>query len=108
MKKINQNEKKFKMMISGDIIKKLTKKQEIFEWWKYRDSSLYYSLKSIKNENRMPHVIEDAAVPIEKLPELFNIFKKMNKKFKTKSVIYGHIGNGNLHVRLIGERKRHH
>ena len=104
--KLNQNEKKFKMMISGDIIKKLTKKQEILEWWKHRDSSLYYSLKSIKNENRMPHVIEDAAVPIEKLPELFNIFEMMNKKFKTKSVIYGHIGNGNLHVRLIGERKK--
>ena len=103
--KINQNERKLKVMISGKIVKKLTKKQDIFQWWKYRDSSLFYSLKNIKKENRIPHVIEDAAIPIRKLPELFSMLKKINKKFKTKSVVYGHIGNGNLHVRLIGERK---
>ena len=103
--KINQNEKQFKIRISGKIIKKLTKKQDIFKWWKYRDSSLFYSLRSIKKENRIPHVIEDAAVPIEKLPDFFKMLEKINKKFKTKSVIYGHIGNGNLHVRLIGKRK---
>ncbi|RMW38473.1 MAG: FAD-binding oxidoreductase [Nitrosopumilus sp.] len=102
--KINENEKQFKARISGKIVKKLTKKQDIFKWWKYRDSSLFYSLKSIKKESRIPHVIEDAAVPIEKLPVFFKILEKINKKFKTKSVIYGHIGNGNLHVRLIGKR----
>ena len=32
----------------------------------------YIIAKNIKKENRIPHVIEDAAVPIEKLPELFN------------------------------------
>ena len=63
------------------------------------------SLRSIKKESRIPHVIEDAAIPIEKLPEFFKMLEKINKKFKTKSVIYGHIGNGNLHVRLIGKRK---
>jgi len=104
--KINQNTKKIGLIISGKIVKKLTKKQEITQWWKHRDSSLFYSLKSIKKENRIPHVIEDAAVPIEKLPELFSILDKISKKFKTKSIVYGHIGNGNLHVRLIGERKK--
>ncbi len=93
-------------MISGKITKKLTKKQEIYKWWKYRDSSLFFSLRSIKKEKRIPHVIEDAAVPIEKLPEFFKILENINKKFKTKSVVYGHIGNGNLHVRLIGDRKK--
>ena len=87
--KINQNERKFKVMISGKIVKKLTKKQDIFQWWKYRDSSLFYSLKNIKKENRIPHVIEDAAIPIRKLPELFSMLNKINKKFKTKSVVYG-------------------
>ncbi|MFB5632254.1 MAG: FAD-binding oxidoreductase [Nitrosopumilus sp.] len=104
--KINQNEKQFKTMISGKIAKKLTKKEEIYRWWKYRDSSLFFSLRSIKIEKRIPHVIEDAAVPIEKLPQFFKMLEKINKKFKTKSVVYGHIGNGNLHVRLIGDRKK--
>ncbi|RMW34901.1 MAG: FAD-binding oxidoreductase [Nitrosopumilus sp.] len=103
--KISQNEKEFKARITGKIVKKLTKKQDIIKWWKYRDSSLFYSLKSIKSVNRMPHVIEDAAVPIERLSDFFKMQEKINKKFKTKSVIYGHIGNGNLHVRLIGSRK---
>ncbi|AFS80647.1 FAD linked oxidase domain-containing protein [Candidatus Nitrosopumilus koreensis AR1] len=102
--KIIQNERKIKQTISGSMAKKLTKKQEIHKWWKYRDSSLYYSLRSIKKENRIPHVIEDAAVPIEKLPELFSTIENINKKFKTKSIIYGHIGNGNLHIRLIAKR----
>ncbi|KFM19412.1 Glycolate oxidase subunit GlcD protein [Marine Group I thaumarchaeote SCGC AAA799-P11] len=104
--KINQNDKKMKSLISGKIVKKLTKKQDVEQWWKYRDSSLFYSLKNIKKENRIPHVIEDAAVPIERLTELFSILEKISKKFKTKSIVYGHIGNGNLHVRLIGERKK--
>ena len=104
--RISQKEKQFKTRISGKIVKKLTKKQDIFRWWKYRDSSLFYSLRSIKKEDRIPHVIEDAAVPIEKLPNFFQILEKINKKFKTKSVVYGHIGNGNLHVRLIGKRKK--
>ncbi|AJM92719.1 FAD-binding oxidoreductase [Nitrosopumilus piranensis] len=104
--KITLNERKIKSIISGNIVKKLTKKQDIHQWWKYRDSSLFYSLKSIKKENRIPHIIEDAAVPIEKLPKLFLILKKINKKFQTKSVIYGHIGNGNLHVRLISKRRK--
>ncbi|MHA7733683.1 FAD-binding oxidoreductase [Nitrosopumilus sp. S6] len=104
--KINQNNRKIESLISGKIVKKLTKKQDIHQWWKYRDSSLFYSLKSIKKENRIPHVIEDAAVPIERLSELFSILEKISKKFKTKSIVYGHIGNGNLHVRLIGERKK--
>ncbi|QDI88233.1 FAD-binding oxidoreductase [Candidatus Nitrosopumilus sp. SW] len=104
--KTNQNNRKFESIISGKIVKKLTKKQEIHQWWKYRDSSLFYSLKNIKKENRIPHVIEDAAVPIDKLSELFSILEKIRKKFKTKSIVYGHIGNGNLHVRLIGERKK--
>lgn len=104
--KITQNEKKIKQIISGKMAKKLTKKQDIHQWWRYRDLSLFYSLKSIKKENRIPHVIEDAAVPIERLPELFSAISGINRKFKTKSIIYGHIGNGNLHIRLIAKRMK--
>jgi len=77
----------------------------MFQWWKYRDSSLHYSLKSIKKEKRMPHIIEDAAVPLENLEKLFSVLNKINKKYKTRSVVYGHAGNGNIHVRLISDRK---
>jgi len=67
---------------------------------------LHYSLKSIKKEKRIPHVIEDAAVPLENLPKLFSVLNKINKKYKTRSIVYGHAGNGNIHVRLVSDRKK--
>ena len=104
--KIITSEKRLKSIINGKIVKRLIKESEILRWWKFRDSSLHYSLKSIKKEKRMPHTIEDSAIPIENLPKLFVILDKINKKFKTKSITYGHIGNGNIHIRLISSRKR--
>jgi len=104
--KITSNETKLKSMVTGKIAKELQKKQEINQWWKYRDSSLHYSLKSIKKENQIPHVIEDAAVPLKSLPKLFSILDKINKKYNTRSIVYGHAGNGNLHVRLISNSQK--
>jgi len=88
-----------KKVITGNIVKTIKDDSEIQRWWKFRDSSLYYSLKSIKN--KILHVIEDATVPVEHLPELFSIINKINQKFHTKSIAYGHAGNGNIHIRLI-------
>ena len=104
--KINSNEKKIKLIITGKIVNELKRDSDIYRWWKYRDSSLHYSLKAIIKEKRIPHVIEDAAVPLKNLQKLFSIINKINKKYKTRSVLYGHIGNGNIHVRLISDRKR--
>ena len=104
--KIVSSEKRLKQIVNGKIVKKLQTKEKIIEWWRYRDSSLYYSLKSIKKEKRIPHVIEDAAVPLKNLPKVFQILNKINKKYNTKSIVYGHAGNGNVHVRLISNRKK--
>tara|TARA_B100001142_G_scaffold319717_1_gene363594 strand:+ start:721 stop:2163 length:1443 start_codon:yes stop_codon:yes gene_type:complete len=104
--KINTVEKKLKSKNKGKIIQKLTKSTDMYKWWRYRDSSLHYSLKSIRMEMRTPHIIEDAAVPLEKIPNLFSTLKKIEKKYQAKMVIYGHIGNGNMHVRLIMEKNK--
>lgn len=103
---ISSNEKKIKSIITGKIIKKLKKDSDILQWWKYRELSLHYSLKSIKKEKRIPHVIEDAAVPLENLSKLFLVLNKINRKFNTRSILYGHAGNGNIHVRLVSDRKK--
>jgi glycolate oxidase len=104
--KIVTSEKRLKQIVNGKIVKKLQTKEKILEWWRYRDSSLYFSLKSIKKEKQIPHVIEDAAVPLKNLPKLFQILNKINKKYNTKSIVYGHAGNGNVHVRLISNKKK--
>jgi FAD/FMN-containing dehydrogenase len=104
--KIDSSEKKLQSIITKKIIRKLKNDSDISRWWKYRDSSLHYSLKSIKKEWMMPFVIEDAAVPLENLQKLFSVLNKINKKYKTRSIVYGHAGNGNIHVRLVSNRKK--
>ena len=54
----------------------------------------------------MPFVIEDAAVPLENLQKLFSVLNKINKKYKTRSIVYGHAGNGNIHIRLVADKKK--
>jgi len=41
---------------------------------------------------------------LKNLPKIFSLLDKINKKHNTKCIIYGHAGNGNVHVRLIAER----
>ncbi len=103
---IKSSKEKIKSISTGKINQELKKDSEISRWWKYRDSSLHYSLKLLKKQNMIPHVIEDAAVPLEKLPELFVILHKINEKYNTKSITYGHAGNGNIHIRLVSEQKK--
>ncbi|MGY5152299.1 MAG: FAD-binding oxidoreductase [Candidatus Nitrosopumilus sp. bin_6a] len=104
--KIISNVKKINEITTGKIVKKIYTDKNIEKWWRYRDSSLHYSLKSIKKENRIPHVIEDAAVPLKNLPKLFLILNRINEKYNTQSIVYGHAGNGNVHVRLISNRRK--
>ena len=103
---LKNNEKKFEKLTTGKIVKKITIEKEIEKWWKYRDLALSYSLKSIKKENQNPHIIEDATVPLEKLGKLFLVIDKINQEFQTKTIMYGHAGNGNIHVRIISKRQK--
>ena len=103
---LKENEKNFRKLKEGRIVKKITIEKEIEKWWRYRDLALSYSLKSIKNEDRNPHIIEDAAVPLKKLGKLFSVINKINKEFQTKTIMYGHAGDGNIHVRIISSRQK--
>ncbi len=104
--RIQKNRKDFKEIAKERITKEISDKQEIEKWWKYRDLALSFSLKSIKYEDRIPHIIEDATVPLENLGKLFLLIEKINKKFSTKTIMYGHAGNGNIHVRIISNRNK--
>ena len=106
--KIEKSEEEIKLKNSGRIIQKLTTNSDMNKWWRHRDASLHYSLKAIKKERKIPHIIEDAALPLEKIPKLFSILKKIEKKYKVKIISYGHIGNGNIHVRLVMEKNKIH
>jgi len=78
---------------------------EIQKWWGYRNSALAYSLRTIAKGRLTPHIIEDSAVPVADLRKIFEIIDSLNRRFKTRAVVYGHAGDGNLHVRLIAKRR---
>ena len=44
---------------------------------------------------------EDTVVPRAELPELLKVIKDIGKEYGFKSVCYGHVGDGNLHVNIV-------
>ena len=84
----------------------VTDEREISRLWRHRDASLYYSIMAVDKESEelVPHVIEDASVPVESLPVLFSVLQNINKMYDTRTITYGHAGNGNIHVRLISKK----
>ena len=81
----------------------ITDELEIARWWGYRDSALHYSLISIDDDTEevVPHVIEDAVVPLGALPELFASLSRIRRRYGARIVTYGHAGSGNIHARLV-------
>ena len=102
---ITSAKKHIKYFAAGKIKKRTTSEREIRRWWRLRDLSLHYSLKSINLKDRVPQIIEDAAVPVKNLVCLFGIIENINQKFNTDTITYGHAGNGNIHVRLQADRQ---
>lgn len=84
---------------SGALVARTSTEQEAAEWWRHRDLSLSYSTRSTPEDMRTPHVIEDAAVPVARLGELVRLVRGIDRDFGSRSIMYGHAGSGNLHVR---------
>ena len=64
-------------------------------------------LKNIPKNHLIPHIIEDATIPVQNLQFLIPILRKLVKKYKSGFVTYGDIGNGNIHIRLISSNHIH-
>jgi len=48
-------------------------------------------------------VNEDVAVPVSRLPELISGLRALSAKHGIRIVNFGHAGNGNIHVNLLGD-----
>jgi FAD/FMN-containing dehydrogenase len=102
---ILKNRIQMRDFISGKIIKVITKRQEINQWWSFRNLALSYSLRSISKQETMPSLIEDATVSVNRLPLLLDLIESIVYKYHMRAVIYGHAGNGNLHIRPVLKKK---
>ena len=87
--------------ISGKILDSATG-NAAERWWRQRDASLAASLRLAENAS-MPSIIEDAAVPLARLPDLFEAIGELRRSTGGRVFYYGHAGNGNIHVRTATE-----
>jgi glycolate oxidase len=74
--------------------------------WKIREAMLLWIINSLEtSENRFPIFADDIAVPLSQLPDFVLDVQRILKSFKTIAVIYGHAGEGNLHIRPMVSRE---
>jgi len=102
---IQLNRKQIQKITSGRIIKTESNTEKIKKLWSFRNSALAYSLRSITKNETMPTLIEDTVVPVRRLPLLLKMLDMISKKYGLRMIIYGHVGNGNLHIRPILKKK---
>jgi FAD/FMN-containing dehydrogenase len=75
----------------------------IDRWLAGRNAALSRSLRI--TGNRAPSIIEDAAVPLERLPDLFDTIRQLGRRTGSTPVYYGHAGSGNIHVRTPADSR---
>lgn len=71
-------------------------------WWRLRNASLSSCMRRFGNAPA-PNLMEDATVPVDRLPELFDAIRQMRDRFGAKTLFYGHAGNGNIHLRVAAK-----
>lgn len=70
-------------------------------WWSRRSSALSRTMSHYRD---MPDIIEDVAVPLEEILHLMELLCELEAKSGKKVYYYGHIGDGNIHVRHPANR----
>lgn len=98
---VSMKSSKIRRIIPGKIIKSTSKAGEIRKWWTYRNSALSYSLRSISRDEVLLSLMEDPAVPVHRLPLLLDLVDHLKSRYRMRVIVYGHAGNGNLHIRPI-------
>ena len=93
--------KEIRETVTGRIVADLNDVEEMDWWWNHRNVALQHSMSAVSPDMHTPHMIDDAAVPLERVYELFCILDDINNRYKTSTITFGHAGDGNIHARLI-------
>ncbi|MDA7872037.1 FAD-binding protein, partial [Akkermansiaceae bacterium] len=68
--------------------------------WALRKAGLG-SLANLSGDGKAVACIEDTAVAIEDLPSYLSAFQRVIERYGKKCIYYGHIGDGELHLRPV-------
>jgi len=81
------------------------------ELWKIREAAGSYLTHDLGSARAIP-LIEDGIVPVDKLQEFLQAIYQMFKAYNLPTAVWGHAGNGNLHVQPmldlgeVGDRQK--
>ena len=86
-----------------DILQQFSIGEILFAYTSDQKASLWKLRRSVAEAVKRNSVYkeEDTVVPRAELPALLSGVKSIGKKYGFKSVCYGHVGDGNLHVNVI-------
>ena len=87
-------------IITGTIVAESDDQKEMDWWWDHRNAALHHSLIAVDKHKRTPHMIDDAAVPLDRMTDMLRILDSINEKYGTGIITFGHAGSGNIHARL--------
>jgi FAD/FMN-containing dehydrogenase len=68
------------------------------ELWKIR-RGLLPTISKRPGKRKAWGFVEDAAVPVDRVPEFVAFLRELAERYGTQAGIYGHIGDGNVHFR---------
>lgn len=91
---------------SGVILAESGDEKEMARWWNRRNAALHHSMTAVRKDRRTPHVVDDAAVPPERVRDLFRILDGINRRYNTRTITFGHAGDGNVHAHLVMDNTR--
>ena len=87
-------------IVTGTIVIESDDEGEMDWWWDHRNAALHHSLLAVDKHKRTPHMIDDAAVPLNRMVDMLHVLDNLNKKYDTNIITFGHAGSGNIHARL--------
>ena len=87
-------------IVTGTIVTESDDQKEMDWWWDHRNAALHHSLVAVDKHKRTPHMIDDAAVPLDRMGDVLHVLDNINKKYGTSTITFGHVGSGNIHARL--------
>ncbi|MFP4376736.1 MAG: FAD-binding oxidoreductase [Spirochaetales bacterium] len=86
----------------ASLVRRATDENDVARWWKARKSLLPRLQQATRGQARLPYsIVNDVGVPPEKLETLLGISEQIFGDHDLPSVIYGHAGSGNLHLRPL-------
>lgn len=74
--------------------------------WTLRHAANPMLGRALQQGRRSTQFIEDCVVPVERLPEFLSGLEEILARYRTEAVIFGHAGEGNLHVNPLIDLRR--